>query len=136
MICDDLVSYLESRNIGTKGIDLFLNIQPDVPDNCVVVYDEPAPALEESSCLSIDSCGIQIIVRNSDDVEAKNKIKSIHKILTGFGGKSLISGGDIVSYIIVETTPCSIGIDKKNRPEWTAHYIARVESISGDENRL
>lgn len=136
MIGDDVVNYLNNRGIGTKGTDLFLNFQPNSPDTCITIYDETAPTLPESSCLTVDNLGIQVLVRNEDDVLCKNKSKEIHKILAGFGGESLVNGGDIVSYVTVNTSPASIGIDKVNRHEWSSHYIFRVESLEGDENRL
>ena len=136
MIGDNVVSYLQSKGVGTRGVDLFLNFMPDSPNDCLVVYDSIAPQLPESSCLTVDNLGIQLPSRSENTVTAMQKIKEAHKIVAGLGGFALLDGGDTVSYSRVESSPHSIGVDDKNRHEWTAHYEMRVESKEGDENRL
>ncbi|MEN8907896.1 MAG: minor capsid protein [Clostridiales bacterium] len=136
MIANDIVTYLDSRGIAVKNTNLFLNFQKDSPDNCITVYDESAPVLPESSCLAVDNYGIQVLVRNASSVSAAATIKEIHNILAGFGGGSFVTGNDIVSYMTVVNSPYFIGLDSKNRHEWTTHYIARTELVGVSENRL
>jgi len=134
MIAEELALYLHAKGHGTEGVDLFLNFQPDIPDNCITVYDESAPVLEESNALSVDQFGVQVIVRNTVGTAASDLIMSIHRDLAGFGGKPFVAGGSMVSALFIATPPTSIGIDDKGRAEWTAHYYARVES-TGDSFR-
>lgn len=129
MIAEELALYLQARGHGTRGVDLFLNFQPDTPDNCVTVYDESAPLIPESHVLSIDQLGVQVIVRNSSgSTAARDALKEIHKDLAGYGGEPFVAGGSMVSALYIVTPPTSIGLDNKGRAEWTAHYRMRVES--------
>ncbi len=126
MIGLEFVEYLEDTGHGTMNEDLFVGFQPDVPDNCITIYDETAPALPESQSLSVDLFGIQIIVRNTSYQNATSKLMSIHKQIVGFGGDTLITGGEQITSIEVVTPPTSIGKDTKERDEWTAHYVFRI----------
>jgi hypothetical protein len=133
-IAYDLLKYLENEGIGTENLDLFIGFMPDTPFNCISFYDESATTPPESANLAVDVLGVQIISRNSNYHTAGQKLKDIHKFIVGFGGSSLIAGGDVVSYITVETAPFSIGKDENGNNQWTVHYNIRVQS-SNDEYR-
>ena len=134
-IAFDMLKYLELKGLGVEGINLFLGFEPESPDNCITIYDESASTIPESACLSVDSLGIQITVRNNNYALAEQISRSIHKRIVGFGGAALVPGGEIVSYLTVETAPNSLGKDIKGRNQWSAHYVVRAES-SDDDFRL
>lgn len=134
-IAYDLLKYLESKNYGIEGTNLFLGFEPDSPKNCITFYDEQATTPSESSCLKIDMFGIQVLVRNSNYNSGYEIINNIHKTVTGFGGRSLVNNGDVVSYITVETSPYSLGKDNDGYNQFTAHYNIRVQS-QNDSFRL
>lgn len=131
----ELLKYLEIKNIGIENIDLFLGFEPENPKNCITFFDESATTPAESACLKVDIVGVQIMVRNINYFEAENKINNIHKKIVGFGGEPLIDGGNIVSYITVETSPFSLGKNEEGNNQWTAHYNIRIES-KNDSYRL
>jgi hypothetical protein len=135
MIASDFMYWLSNNGFGTVGIDLFENFQPANPDNCITVNDDSVPGLAESSSLSVDLFGINIIVRNSVSNNAKSIIKDIHKRFIGFGGSPLIPGGEKISASYISAAPQSIGKDEKGRTEYTATYNVRVES-KDNEYRL
>lgn len=122
--------YLESKGLGTVGTNLFWDFEPDSPDNIITVIDEEGPTIPEADSLKVDIFGIQIIVRNDNKSIARNISQAIHKMIVGFGGESLINGGDIVSYITINTPPTSIGKDDKNRNKYSSHYNIRTQSIN------
>jgi len=134
MIATELAEYLESEGIGTVNVDIFIGYQPDSPDDCITLYDESAPTLEESQAQTIDLLGVQILVRNSMYLTAGQKAFAIHKAIVGFGASAFVTGGSVVSDVYVVTTPASIGKDTQNRNEWSSHYNMRVQS-SGDKYR-
>jgi hypothetical protein len=35
----DIAQYLEASSIGALGVDIFLDHEPDQPDNCITLYD-------------------------------------------------------------------------------------------------
>ena len=134
MIAQELAEYLEDEGIGTIGTDIFVGYQPDTPDNCITIYDETAPVLDESQAQKVDLLGVQILVRNKIYLTAGEKAYTIHKNIVGFGGEAFIEGGSVVTDLYVATTPASIGKDTQNRNEWSSHYSMRVQSV-GDKYR-
>lgn len=134
-IAYDILKYLENKGIGVENVDMYIGFEPDTPNNCITFYDESLPPLPESSNLAVDGFGVQVLVRNENYHTAEFKIKAIHKLIVGFGGSSLIVGGDVVSYITIETPPYSLGKDDNGKNHWTSHYHVRVQS-SGDEFRM
>jgi hypothetical protein len=124
----NLLKYLENEGFGSEGLDLFINFKPSLPDDCIIFYDESATPPPESSGLSVDIFGVQIIVRNTNQFTAENISKLINKKIIGFGGIPLIIGGDIVSQINQVTAPFSIGKDDNERNEWSSHYTIRMTS--------
>jgi len=135
MIADNFIYWLENKNFGTVGTNLFDNFQPANPDNCITAFDVSAPGVVESSSLKIDMFGLQVLVRNLNSADAKNIIKMIHKKFIGFGGESLIPNGDILSMTSIGSPIQCLGKDEKNRTEWTVTYNLRVQS-SNDSYRL
>ena len=135
MIGNELIDYLVSEGVGVKGTDILLGSQPETPDDCITIYDETAPVIPESSSLTVDQFGIQVLVRNTNYLTTIAKIMAIHKLLIGFGGEPFIAGGSTVHASYVITAPGSIGKDPKSRNEWSSHYVFRVES-TGDKYRL
>lgn len=128
----ELLKYLEGENIGTENVNLFLGFEPENPTNCITFYDEPATTPPETSCLKIDMFGVHVLVRNENYFYAETEIKNIHKKIAGFGGLPLIPGGDVVSYITVETSPYFLGKNKDGANQWTAHYNVRSQSENDD----
>lgn len=127
-IAYQVLKYIEELGIGTYETDMFLGFMPESPDDCITFYDESAPNISESACLKVDMLGVQVTVRNSSYNTAEYKLNEIHKSLVGFGGQKLVSGGNDISYIIIETAPYSLGKDEKGLNQWTAHYNVRAMS--------
>jgi hypothetical protein len=135
MIANDFIKWLQSKGFGVIGDDLFDTFQPSSPDNCITAFDVDSPGLSESSSLKVDMCGLEIIVRNSSTANGKEIAKNIHKAFMGFGGESLIPGGDTISMIFIDQSPRGMGKDDKGRSEFTVVYDCRVQS-RGDTYRL
>lgn len=125
--------YLADREHGSIDTDFAVDFQPDKPTNVITIYNTTAPALDESQALAVDQFTIQVLVRNSNNSIAREKIKAIHKDIIGFSGR-LVPGADRISATYVDSMPAPIGRDENNRAEWSAHYRYRVES-QGDQFR-
>ena len=135
MIADNFIEWLEEEGFGVVGTDLFDNFQPLSPDNCVTAFDVNAPQIDESSSLSVDLFGLQVITRNSSKAAAKELAYNIHKYFMGFGGTPLITGGSIISAVFIDQPPENLGKDEKNRTEYAVTYNCRVQS-TGNKYRL
>jgi hypothetical protein len=130
----ELLKFFEAEGYGTEGVNLFLEFQPDMPDNCITLESASAPNLLESDSLNVDNYGVHIVVRNSNCITAKNLIYSIHQKIVGFGGQKLIPSGHEVSYITTETNPTFLNKDEKNRNEYSATY--NIRTMTAGVNRL
>lgn len=133
MIADNFTDWLELKGFGTVGTNLFDNFQPDSPDNLISTYDVNAPAISESSSLSVDQYAIQIVIRNTSKELAKYIIKDIHKKFMGFSGR-LIENGELISMVFNDTPPYSIGKDEHGRHEYSAFYRFRVVTDASDND--
>ena len=81
MIADSIAKYLQSLNVGKINKDIFIDFQPDEPDDCITIYNGSAPVLEESNGLNIDNAGIQILIRDNNYNNAKLKAQNIYSYL-------------------------------------------------------
>ena len=133
MIADNFIDWLELKGFGIVGTNLFDNFQPDSPDNLISTYDVNAPAISESSSLSVDQYAIQVIVRNTSKELAKYIIKDLHKKFMGFSGR-LIENGELISMVFNDTPPYSIGKDENGRHEYSAFYRFRVVTDASDND--
>ena len=133
MIADNFTDWLELKGFGIVGTNLFDNFQPDSPDNLISTYDVNAPAISESSSLSVDQYAIQIVIRNTSKELAKYIIKDIHKKFMGFSGR-LIENGELISMVFNDTPPYSIGKDEHGRHEYSAFYRFRVVTDASDND--
>lgn len=128
MVGEQLISWLANEGFGTEATDLYLGSQPE-KGNCTTVYEETAPAIDESQAFSVDSIGIQVLCRDESYFNARNQCKAIHKKLSGFRGH-FDEEGNAIRKTLTVTAPASIGKDDKDRHEWSAHY--NVEFITED----
>jgi len=137
MIAEQVLKYLEINGYGVEAENLFYDFLPDLPNDCIVLYDESVPTAPESNCLSVDNAGLQITVRNSNTVNSKTILWNIHKMIVGLGGNNFkfVSTGNIISNVTIETAPFSIGKDNDGRSMYTAHYNIRLMS-ENDNVRL
>jgi len=132
MIGDEVTRWLQINNFGTEATNLFLGFQPDMPDNCITIYDTSAVVSDDSHAINTDQVGIQILVRNNNYLEARNISQNIYKKLLGFGGSSLYEGGTLVHAVYLTTAPTSIGKDDNGRNEWSTQYMFRIDSQGND----
>lgn len=136
MVGESLTAYLEDEGIGTKADDLWLGSQPESPDDCVTVYDETAPVLDESQAFTIDTGGVQVLIRNTNYLDAKNKAKEIHQKVSGFRLDSFSEDGPWIRQTHIVTPPSSIGKDEKDRHEWSIHYSFEYLSEDNEHRTL
>lgn len=128
MISEDIIEYLEDQNIGSKYPEgqLFMGFMPDSPANIIVVRDESAPLIGESQGYPVDASGIQILVRNDNQVEARNTCLAIHNKIAGFNNSFFTEDGYPIVHTDVITSPNYLGPDDENRHTWVVHYAFRI----------
>ena len=127
MIAEQLADYLSQTYSN-----VFENYQPDTPDALIVVNDESAPIEDVSQIYGVDNFGAQVIVRDLDQRTARNKTNDIYADLVGKYDYTLSEGGYLIQVTTVSTMPSPIGMDDKNRHEFTVHFIFRVTNQTSE----
>jgi len=131
MIAERAAAHLVAKSLGTLGVDLFVGYQPEAPDGCVTLFDESTSVADESNAYAVDQYGLQVLVRRKDYREARDASLAIHRALVGFGDAPFDGDGPTITFVQIESAPAPIGRDERDRAEWSAHYMIRVDS-AGD----
>jgi len=133
MLAYEFCQWLQTKGFGVLGTSIFDNFQPENPDNCICVYDTQPPSLPESSSLSVDNFGIQVLTRNDNKENARELLINIHLAFMGFGGEKLVPTSIfIVTETSIDTSPVGIGKDDKGRHEYSVNYILRTQSFNNE----
>lgn len=126
MMLDDIAAYLAEQNIGKVGTSIFRGSMPDMPDNCIVVYEyagsPPDLALDGTE---IEQPGLQVRVRNKSYSAGRAVIESVITALSPMANKYL--SGTFYLSIIVNQSPAPLAKDARGRQEWAVNFSVRKE---------
>lgn len=77
----EIAKHLESKNLGTLTVDLFVGEMPEEPANCVAIFEYAgaAPDLHWNG----EYPGLQVRVRGETYLEGRTKIGQIYEALHG-----------------------------------------------------
>ena len=111
----------------TFATDLFISEMPDIPDECVCVYD--TGGYEPEANFVYERPTVQVLVRGSkgDYVTAHNLTQSIRDVLHGLANHTI----NAARYIGIwcESDIMSLGYDKNHRPMLSVNFrIHRTEA--------
>lgn len=120
----DIASYLAENGIGSIGNTIFKSRLPDIPDNCISIYE--TGGLAPDRYLPTADPTFQIIVRNKTYSAGKSKMDDIVDLLHQKTNSTLVTGGFYFYYIFLMGEPAHIGVDKKDRDEFSANFVCKV----------
>lgn len=120
MLLDDIATYLEAKGIVTVGTDLFKGELPEIPDNCVALFEYAGQPPEIPT--AIDYPGLQVRVRDKSYSAARAKTDAIYKLLHTLANTTL-SGTRYLSIFAVQSSPVPLGRDSSNRIDLVQNYI-------------
>jgi len=88
---NDIGTYLQTKNKGTMGTDIFLGLMPDQPDNCIALFEYAGspPDLHWNG----EYPGLQVRVRNKSYAQGRAKIGEIMTLLHGLH-EQILPGAD------------------------------------------
>jgi len=115
----DIAEYLEDQGVDTT---VYVNEEPDSPDNCVTIYDTQGaePPLQD---IELYEPTIQVRVRNTDHATGYQKMREIVDLLILPTTRDLGASDDTRYIGIWATTDIlSIGRDDNNRHVFTSNY--------------
>lgn len=109
----DLVNYLKVAELVTgDGADTFRDFTPDMPDKIVTLREYAgSPGFA-------DVRSVQIVVRDIDAEDAKDRAWSIFKALDVPEDRILSISSARWGIVQARQTPFKIGIDERNRCLW------------------
>ncbi len=78
---NEIGAYLETKNVGTVGVDIFLGLMPDQPDSCIALFEYAGspPDLHWNG----EYPGLQVRVRGTSYAAARTKIGDVMNVLHG-----------------------------------------------------
>ena len=81
---DDIGEYLQEREVGMLGTDLFIGYFPDTPDDCVVLLETEGQA---GNCVAgTETPGLQVTARFTEDYgKARGRLEAAHRVLKVIG---------------------------------------------------
>jgi hypothetical protein len=114
----EIGTYLATKSIGTVGTDIFLGLMPDLPDNCIALFEYAGspPDLHWNG----EYPGLQVRVRNKSYAAARTKIGEVMEKLHGLHEQTL-SG---TRYLLIKArgSPEILKRDASNRVELVLNF--------------
>jgi hypothetical protein len=113
---DDIATLLASLGYGTIGTDLFINKEPDVPHECVTVYEGSAHGTPETG-YSWESPSVQVRVRRKAGDYQNGKLEVLKRMNALHGYVGTVG---VIKYSLIRVVngPVPLGEDEKGRPRW------------------
>lgn len=124
MIISEIAEYLETKNVGTVGTDIFISRQSDAPNNQVVVYD--TGGIEPDKYLPTADPTFQVLVRNTNYQTGQGLVNAIVTALHQFENGTVEESETYFYYIFLVSEPTHIGRDDKGRHEWSINFVAKT----------
>ncbi len=119
MLIDDLLSLLDTANLGTPETDLFAGALPPSPDTVTVLteYGGVAPTMVQGQALPvIEYPRVQIRTRGAayDYEAARLRIERVYQFLVARQHETVSGGARYMAWLPVQT-PFPIGQDDNHR---------------------
>ena len=83
---DDVMQILDTETSLTPGTDLFVGMEPDSPNNVVVVYDTGGG---ETDFVGFRQPTVQVRSRNTDYVAGWDQINQVVEVLNKLGSRTV-----------------------------------------------
>ena len=120
----EIGAYLATKSIGTVGTDIFLGLMPDLPDNCIALFEYAGspPDLHWNG----EYPGLQVRVRNKSYAAGRAKIGEVVNELHGLH-EQVLSG---TRYLLIKArgSPEVLKRDNNNRVELFVNFEIIKES--------
>ena len=115
---NEIGAYLQSRGVGALGVDIFLGLMPDQPDNSIALFEYAGspPDLHWNG----EYPGLQVCVRNKSYGQGRAKIGQAMQELHGV--YETVLGGKRYLLIKARGSPEVLKRDAGNRVEWFVNF--------------
>ena len=120
----EVAEYIESQGYATRNTNLFVDILPDLDDDCTVVYTTGGQVPDID--LPIASPNFEVLVRSASAQSAYGRISNIVDDLHQTFNSTLVSGGNYYYSILLFGEINNLGRDEKGRIEYSANFNCKV----------
>lgn len=128
MICEHIAAYLQTLGHGTLGVNLFIDVLPEAPDDVIVVTSSGgfAPSfVQDKRGINTEMPTFQVATRSRSVPSAKAKSHAIYLDLQKLD--NVIVDGVFFQRLSPMQPPFAIERDDNNRWIWGCNYVAEKE---------
>lgn len=125
MMLNEIGSYLQAQGAGTLGVDMYLGLMPEQPDNCIAIFEYAGnpPALTHDG--GIERPGLQVKVRNTSYPAGRSKISEVVNVLHRLSNETI--NGTRYIFIRANQSPEPLGRDASGRQEFVVNFSVEKE---------
>lgn len=122
----EIADFLQTSGVGTKGTTIIIGEVPgkeDTDDLIVMLFETAGIASDHTLDGARDvNPGLMVRVRGKRNgyKAGREKAESVDNLLDGLANTTL--GTHIYKFIIASHQPAYIGLDPKDRPEWSQNF--------------
>jgi len=120
----EVAQYIQSKGIATMQEDLFVDMLPDIDNDCTVVYTTGGQVPDID--LPIGSPNFEVLVRSLSAQSAYERISQIVESLHQSYNVRLVEGGNYYYSILLFGEINHLGRDEKGRIEYSANFNCKV----------
>lgn len=119
MLLDDIALYLQQKEIGTIGMDIFKGQLPATPDNAIALF-EYAGEPQDLTDANLEYPSLQVMVRNKSYATGRQKIEQIRNTLHGLTETTINN----VRYLLIQAkqSPEALPRDENGRAIFVCNF--------------
>jgi hypothetical protein len=124
---EEIVNYLATKSLGTKGTTLFFDFMPDVSSSPIaVVRESPSPA--SNAMVPVSQVGVQVVTRGNTFAVARQHAAKIYNVIHGMVGVNFTNNR--VRAARATGLPTTMGPDSQKRHEVVCLYEFSTHAIT------
>lgn len=131
MILEDLATFLESQGLATRGVDLWLHVSPDMPNECAILVeyagDDPDWVMENRKA-DTENPRVQLGVRSEQPEVARLRAERMYQAMMTI--RNDIINGTRYLWCRPVDSPTMIGRDDSGRFMATVNFMVQKELTS------
>lgn len=131
MIVEDIGAYLQAYGIGTLGVDLFLHVTPDKPEDSVTIVEyssDPPEYIHDKQKVEVELPRVQVSARSMRPEVGRLKAEQIYQLLMAIHNE--VIGTTRYLWCMPVDSPAMVGRDENGRFLSTVNFRVSKELSS------
>ena len=124
ILVEQVAQALSNAGLGTIGQEIFLNFQPEEPDNSIVVINTGGvqPSIDYPDKMPT----FQVLIRNTNTETGTGQVDTVRDTLHQFRNAVLVSGQTYFYYIYLIAEGGYIGRDTNGRDMFSLNFQTKT----------